>query len=66
MAVDFISEYARAQPDQPALIDADRVLTWRQYEERRNRVGLGLLALGVRRPTPSRSTSSTRRTTSSC
>ena len=47
--MDVVAIHAGSKPDQPALIEGDRVLTWRDYVEQRNRLGHSLRALGISR-----------------
>jgi fatty-acyl-CoA synthase/long-chain acyl-CoA synthetase len=45
---DLLTIQAQAQPDKPALICGEDVLTYSQYEARANRIGRALLGLGVK------------------
>jgi acyl-CoA synthetase (AMP-forming)/AMP-acid ligase II len=45
----FISRNARYFPDQPAIIFEDRITTFRELEERSNRLANALLGLGLRK-----------------
>jgi acyl-CoA synthetase (AMP-forming)/AMP-acid ligase II len=45
---DILTVHASIHPDKPALICGERVLTYREYDERSNRVARALAALGVR------------------
>ena len=44
---DILTVYAAANPDKPALICGDDVLTYRAYDEQSNRAARALIALGV-------------------
>jgi len=44
---DILTVYAAANPDKPALICGDDVLTYRAYDERSNRAARALIELGV-------------------
>src|SRR5215472_4622366 len=44
---DILTVYAAANPDKPALICGDDVLTYRAYDERSNRAARALIDLGV-------------------
>src|SRR5258708_5133791 len=44
---DILSVYSASQPDKPALIQADRVVTYAGYNERANRAGNAFSGLGV-------------------
>ncbi len=46
--MDAVDRHAETQPTRPALIEGDRVLTWSEFRDQRNRVGHGLGALGLR------------------
>jgi acyl-CoA synthetase (AMP-forming)/AMP-acid ligase II len=46
--MDAIDRYAEAYPERAALVADERVITWSQYREQRNRVAHGLLGLGIR------------------
>src|SRR5690349_8975840 len=45
--MDIVARHAAAQPDKPAVIDGDRIWTWREYHERRNRLASALAGLGL-------------------
>jgi acyl-CoA synthetase (AMP-forming)/AMP-acid ligase II len=45
--MDAIALHAARQPDRPAIIEADRVLRWGAFAERRNRLAHGLVKLGL-------------------
>jgi acyl-CoA synthetase (AMP-forming)/AMP-acid ligase II len=45
--MDPIALHAARQPDRPAIIEGDRVLTWAAFAERRNRLARGLAPLGL-------------------
>ncbi len=47
--MDLIAIHAAGRPDHRALVEGDRVLTWAEYAEQRNRLGHSLRALGVGR-----------------
>src|SRR5215470_13336977 len=47
-AMDVLGAHAARHPDKPALIEGDRVWSWAEFVERRNRLGHALLALGLR------------------
>ena len=44
---DILTVYAAANPEKPALICGDDVLTYREYDERSNRAARALVDLGV-------------------
>ena len=44
---DILTVYAAANPDKPALICGDEVVTYRGYDERSNRAARALIDLGV-------------------
>jgi acyl-CoA synthetase (AMP-forming)/AMP-acid ligase II len=44
---DAIDTFARSKPDEPALIQGDRVLSWVEYAEQRELVARGLQHLGI-------------------
>ncbi|MBI2217033.1 MAG: AMP-binding protein [Candidatus Rokubacteria bacterium] len=46
--MDLIALHAERQPERPAIVEGDRVVTWRQFVELRNRLAHGLLHLGLR------------------
>ncbi|HEX7354231.1 MAG TPA: AMP-binding protein [Mycobacteriales bacterium] len=46
-AVDFVSSYAESQPDWPAVVEGDAVMTWAQLEQASNRWANTLLQHGV-------------------
>ncbi|HEY2850503.1 MAG TPA: non-ribosomal peptide synthetase [Gemmatimonadaceae bacterium] len=48
----LVEEEARRHPDDVALVEADRSLTWRQLEERSTHVAGELRALGIRPDSP--------------
>ncbi|HJV57581.1 MAG TPA: AMP-binding protein, partial [Methylomirabilota bacterium] len=45
--MDVLAAHAARHPDKPALIEGERVWSWAQFISRRNRLGHGLLALGL-------------------
>ena len=45
--MDLIGKYAAGQPDRPALIEGERVFTWRQFFHTRNRLAHSLASLGI-------------------
>jgi acyl-CoA synthetase (AMP-forming)/AMP-acid ligase II len=45
--MDLIAKYAGSQPDRPALIEGERVVTWRQFFHTRNRLAHALASLGI-------------------
>src|SRR5919197_3145496 len=45
--MDIIAIHASSRRHRPALVQGDRVLTWGEYAERRNRLAQSLLELGV-------------------
>jgi fatty-acyl-CoA synthase/long-chain acyl-CoA synthetase len=45
--MDAIAKHAAEQADRPALISADRTITWRELCDRRNRLAHSLLRLGL-------------------
>ena len=45
--MDVLAAHAARQPDKPALIERERVWSWAEFIGRRNRLGHGLLALGL-------------------
>jgi len=45
--MDIVARYAHAHPDTPAIIDGERRLSWRDYHDRRNRLGHSLADLGL-------------------
>ncbi|TAM87958.1 MAG: AMP-dependent synthetase, partial [Jatrophihabitans sp.] len=45
--VDGVRNFARSQPDTPAVIDGDRVLTYRELDERASRLANVLLEAGL-------------------
>jgi fatty-acyl-CoA synthase/long-chain acyl-CoA synthetase len=46
--VDFLTGHAQAQPDKPAVICDDEVMTYAELEERSNRLANGMLELGIK------------------
>jgi fatty-acyl-CoA synthase/long-chain acyl-CoA synthetase len=46
-AIDFVTSYAQAQPDWPAVVEGDVVTTWAELEEVSNRWANALLSMGV-------------------
>jgi long-chain acyl-CoA synthetase len=46
-SMDALAAHAAKHPDKPALVQADRALTWRQFVERRNRLAHALTAAGL-------------------
>jgi acyl-CoA synthetase (AMP-forming)/AMP-acid ligase II len=46
--MDLIATHAARQPDHPAIIDGDTVLSWRDFFEQRNRLAHGLVRLGLK------------------
>ena len=47
-AMDVLGAHAARQPDKPALIEGDRVWSWAEFVDRRNRLGHALVDLGFR------------------
>src|SRR4029453_14721282 len=47
-AMDILASHATRHPDKPALIEGERVWSWAELVERRNRLGHALLELGLR------------------
>jgi len=47
-AMDILAAHAARHPDKPALIEGDRVWSWAELVERRNRLGHALVDLGLR------------------
>jgi acyl-CoA synthetase (AMP-forming)/AMP-acid ligase II len=45
--VDYVSAYAAAQPDAPAVVEGERLTTWLDYERLSNRWANALIGLGV-------------------
>jgi acyl-CoA synthetase (AMP-forming)/AMP-acid ligase II len=45
--MDVLAAHAARHPDKPALVGGERVWTWAELIGRRNRLGHGLLALGL-------------------
>ena len=45
--MDVVAAHAARHPDKPALIEGERVWSWAELIGRRNRLGHGLLALGL-------------------
>ncbi|HYB44599.1 MAG TPA: AMP-binding protein, partial [Candidatus Methylomirabilis sp.] len=45
--MDTTARHAAAQPDRPALIGADRIITWREMRELRDRIARGLFGLDL-------------------
>jgi acyl-CoA synthetase (AMP-forming)/AMP-acid ligase II len=45
--MDLLARHARTQADRPAVIEAERRLSWRQYHEARNRLAHALAGLGL-------------------
>jgi acyl-CoA synthetase (AMP-forming)/AMP-acid ligase II len=45
--MDVLAAHAARHPDKPALIEGERVWSWAEFIGRRNRLGQGLLALGL-------------------
>jgi acyl-CoA synthetase (AMP-forming)/AMP-acid ligase II len=45
--MDAIARYATAQPGRPALIAGERVVTWRELRDRRDRLAQSLVRLGL-------------------
>lgn len=45
--MDVLAAHAARHPDKPALIEGERVWSWAEFIGRRNRLGHGLLALGL-------------------
>jgi fatty-acyl-CoA synthase/long-chain acyl-CoA synthetase len=45
--MDILAAHAARHPDKPALIEGDRVWSWAELVERRNRLGHALLGLGI-------------------
>ena len=45
--MDVLAAHAARQPDKPALIEGERVWTWAEFIARRNRLGHGLVGLGL-------------------
>src|SRR5215831_1474684 len=46
--MDLIAVHAERQPERVAIIESERRLTWREFRDRRNRLGHSLVARGVR------------------
>jgi len=46
--MDLLATHAACQPDHPAIIDDDTVLSWQAFFERRNRLAHGLVHLGLK------------------
>ena len=46
--MDVLGAHAARHPDKPALIEGDRVWSWAEFVERRNRLGHSLVGLGFR------------------
>jgi acyl-CoA synthetase (AMP-forming)/AMP-acid ligase II len=46
--MDAIAQHALARPDQPALIAGDRIITWRELVDLRNRLARSLVERGLR------------------
>ncbi|HLF49610.1 MAG TPA: AMP-binding protein [Methylomirabilota bacterium] len=45
--MDILAAHAARHPDKPALVEGDRVWSWAELVERRNRLGHALLGLGL-------------------
>ena len=45
--MDILAAHAANHPDKPALIEGERVWSWAELVERRNRLGHALLGLGL-------------------
>ena len=45
--MDVLAAHAARHPDKPALVEGERVWSWAEFISRRNRLGHGLLALGL-------------------
>jgi acyl-CoA synthetase (AMP-forming)/AMP-acid ligase II len=45
--MDFLATHAARQPDYPAIVDGDTVLSWHDFFEQRNRLAHGLIRLGL-------------------
>jgi non-ribosomal peptide synthetase component E (peptide arylation enzyme) len=46
--MDLLAIHAARQPDHPAIVDGDTVLSWQAFFERRNRLAHGLTRLGLK------------------
>jgi acyl-CoA synthetase (AMP-forming)/AMP-acid ligase II len=46
--MDLFALHAARQPKRPAILEGDRVVTWREFVDLRNRLAHGLLRLGLR------------------
>src|SRR6266536_4764787 len=46
--MDLLATHAARQPDHPAIVDGDTVLSWHDFFERRNRLAHGLVRLGLK------------------
>src|SRR5262245_60152817 len=46
--MDIIAVHAERQPERAAIIEGERRLTWREFRDRRNRLGHALVARGIR------------------
>src|SRR5262249_58179024 len=47
-AMDLLATHATRQPDHPAIIEGDAILSWHDFVERRNRLAHGLVRLGLK------------------
>jgi len=45
--MDVLAAHAARHPEKPALIEGERVWTWADFIARRNRLGHGLVGLGL-------------------
>ena len=63
LVTDFLDRAARLYPDKVAVVDGDRRYTYREIEERVDRLSNALLDLGLR---PHRSASCSSRSTIGC
>ena len=45
--MDVLAAHAARHPDQPALVEGERVWSWAEFIGRRNRLAHGLLSLGL-------------------
>ena len=45
--MDVLAAHAARHPDKPALLEGERVWSWREFIARRNRLGHGLIGLGL-------------------
>ena len=45
--MDMLAKYAQAHPDKPALVEAERTLTWGEFFRTRNRLAHSLASVGI-------------------